>query len=149
MRKLIVKINQTSSLYDTPVPYFIPVPPDSPPSPPLSSSSAVADLLEFLQPINLNFFNPSFYYYTEDEPFELEPKEWVALHFDKFIDNANHWNGFGSCVKKRFVFFGLQNRCDRDILVIPKDSALLQILIMPAVKSFAIPSCSSAEKDSD
>lgn len=138
-----------------PLPYFIPVPPPPPPPPrpPPSSSAAAAaaaavdNIIVSLQQMEMtdtsHFFNP--YYYTADEPFELGPKEFVAVYFDRdsdhnrFESRARSWNAYKSCLKKQHVFFVLQNISSGSILKIPTGTRLLDILILSDIKSCVIP----------
>jgi len=125
-----------------PLPFRIPVPPSSPPTtttttPPLLDDEAIVDRLRQMDIYETeNFFNP--YYYTADEPFQLEPKEIVTLFFDRVPDGAT-WNAYKTCLRKRHVFFVLQNISSTTCLRVPQGARLLDILIMDDIKSCIIP----------
>jgi|APCry1669189000_1035189.scaffolds.fasta_scaffold55347_2 hypothetical protein len=136
----------------------------SPPSSSSSPSSAAAaaaaasawdELICRLEQVDLkggttHYFNP--YYYKADDTFELEPKEFVTLYFDNISDykfalqnsscsssSSSRWAPYKSCFKKQHVFFMLQNSSSVNSLNIPKNTRLLDILIMHDIKSCVIP----------
>lgn len=97
-----------------------------------------------------HLFNP--YFYTADESFELRPQEWVRIYFDHVSDyNCGlhaHWRAYSTCLKRQHVLFVLQNSSDLSILKIPQHCRLLDILLMPDIKSCVLPvTCSYAFSD--
>jgi hypothetical protein len=85
-------------------------------------------------------FNP--YYYRADSCWEIAPQEWAVIYFDHVSDwytcseTKNHWNAFS--IKKHAFFVLLNNSCT-NLLNVSCGTSLLDILILPDMKSYIVP----------
>jgi len=126
------------NLKQPPSPYFVPQP--------AAENAAAADgIIYNLQRMELKeadrtFFNP--YCYTSDDSFELGAGECVTVYFDNQSDyggDSSRPRCYKADLNRTPVFFVLQNMSGANSLRIPRGARLLDVLIMPDIKSCSVP----------
>jgi len=157
MMQTLKFITNSRQLSDSPLPYFIPVPPPLPPFSSSSSSSSslpyssvevtstdppslVDDLVNQFQEMNFNHFNFNPYFYCSDESFEIGSQEWITIHFDRQNELNSEFNVYSrSCLKNQAVCFLIRNISSVNILKVPKGTRLISLLLMENIQSCIIP----------
>ena len=91
------------------------------------------------------FFNP--FYFRAKTCFKVKPKEFIKIYFDGSNDYSwgshKNYDGYLSCLKKQQVFVLLQNSCNCSSLMVNCGTRLMDILIMPDIKSCILPTSQS------
>jgi len=135
--KINPQIYPLDRMSEVPAPYFVSL---SPPAAAAAAAAAADSVLYSLQqklkePNQL--FNP--YFYAADDSFELGPKHCAIIYFEQSFDYTAQCTGLKSCLINQHLCFILHNKSPVNRLMIPSGARLLDILILPDIKSYLMP----------